>query len=89
MSYYDHIKGDDKMLKKYFKKILSIGAMFEGVDHLILSGISFYGFYIHNIDFTHNLTLWTTPLADTFFGFMSICTGIALHKSTEKEVDKE
>ncbi|HLI46803.1 MAG TPA: hypothetical protein VKU94_06380 [Geobacterales bacterium] len=68
-----------------FKKLLSLFAMFEGIDHLILSAISFYGFYIHGIGIVHYLSLWIAPLADTLFGFISIATGLALRSEMKKK----
>lgn len=64
-----------------FKKILSFFAMFEGLDHLIFSAISFWGLINHHI---WNFFAWLTPVADTFFGFMSILTGLVLHRVSSK-----
>lgn len=76
------------MFKSFFKiawikKALSYFAMFEGVDHLILSSFSFYGFYIHHLGIGSYWLLWITPVADTLFGFMSILTGLVLHATSK------
>lgn len=67
------------------KKLLSFFAMFEGFDHLILSAISFWGFYKHGLDPVHYWALWITPVADTIFGITSIATGFVLNKLLNKK----
>lgn len=62
-----------KKLKKLLAVVIPILAMFEGVQHIIFSSISFWGIFSTHVT---DWRVWVNPVADFFFGFVNIGIGL-------------
>jgi hypothetical protein len=63
------------MLKQFIIKILALINLAEGLIHIIVSGISFWGIYDNGI---WDWRIMTAPTTDLFLGVASLITGYIL-----------
>jgi len=63
------------MIKQFIIKILALINFAEGIIHLVVSLISFWGMYDTGI---WDWRIATAPTTDLFLGFTSIITGYVL-----------
>lgn len=63
------------MLKQFIIKILALINLAEGLIHLVVSAISFWGIYDNGI---WDWRVMTAPTTDLFLGFASLITGYVL-----------
>jgi len=63
------------MLKQFIIRILAIINLTEGLIHLVVSGISFWGMYDNGI---WDWRIMAAPTTDLFLGMASLLTGYIL-----------
>ena len=59
----------------FLKKILAFFNALEGVIHLVIAGIGFWGIFAEMI---FDWRIWATPVENLFFGIFSLLTGYIL-----------
>jgi hypothetical protein len=64
-------------LKKLFIKTLAAFNAAEGIIHLVVAAVSFWGMYAIGV---WDWRIMTAPTADVFLGFVSLITGFVLNR---------